>query len=127
MAGKSSGSKSRNILSSLVQLLLSSEAWIEFPIVEVEFETHHTRGPGTKFLCDPHMYWGIPAVLWLAHITIRTAQGWMWLAEHTFSASPCSRFYSTSAKTMLLFFGSSFTSPLLKQVELYATNSFLDL
>lgn len=56
MAGKTSGSKSKNILSSLVELLpLFSEARIEFPIEEVEFETHHTRGPGTKFPCDPHM------------------------------------------------------------------------
>lgn len=60
MAGKTSGSKSKNILSSLVELLLFSEARIEFPIVEVEFEAHHTRGPGTKFPCDPRMYWDIP-------------------------------------------------------------------
>jgi len=74
MAGKTSGSKSKSILSSLVELLLFSEVWIEFPNVEVEFETHHTHGPGSKLQCDPRTSWDSLAVLGLPHVAARTAQ-----------------------------------------------------
>lgn len=74
MTGKTSGSKSKNVLSSLVELLLFSEARIEFPIAEVEFETRHTRGPGTKFLGDTHVYRDIPAEFWLVCVAVRTTQ-----------------------------------------------------
>lgn len=63
MTGRTSGSKSKNILSSLVELLLFSG--IEYPIAEVEFETHHTQGPGTKVLGDTRVHRDIAAEFWL--------------------------------------------------------------
>lgn len=35
-----------------MQLLPFAEAGIEFPVVEAQFERHHTRGPGTGLLSD---------------------------------------------------------------------------
>lgn len=63
-----------------MELPLFSETWIEFPVGEVEFEAHHTRGPGMELPRDRCTYQGILAVLWLARIPPRTAQ-------HTLSAS----------------------------------------